>query len=273
MASTKAKSHKDLAFNLSLAAYDFDYPERVPNQRLAVKELLEDPAGTAHHVLAMKPSNVAKLLPTQAELAFNEDSITGIWVGMWLTTAPNLNNLKRMTISNVEQYTGQLLIKRKSNALRVIAITGNSSPRYFCLLSPKDGLCTAHSISVEEVFFFEEYRDDTASPLEARRQTWNNKVRDACKQGEEILISDSDEPLAQRVSGSVQKTSANKEKSDSVVETSSSTISKTISVAVEERTAMYRLATSNKVLDLQQCEQAIQEIYVSTEILLPAPFH
>lgn len=78
MAPSKAKSYKDLAFNLSLVAYDFDYDKRPLDQRLAVKELTEDPAGTAHHVLAMSPTNIAKLAPTEAELSHNGNSVTGI---------------------------------------------------------------------------------------------------------------------------------------------------------------------------------------------------
>src|ERR1700733_2366817 len=80
MSSSRVQSVSDLAFNVSLVAYDFGYPGRIPNQSLALRKATK--AKNIASLLATEATTTPKLEPSQAELNLSEENIIGLWVGM-----------------------------------------------------------------------------------------------------------------------------------------------------------------------------------------------
>lgn len=193
---------------------------------------------------------------------------------MWLPRVPDLNSATQNTNRSAKQHWHSQTpnINHNPKALRVIAlIVDRYITCYFCLLRQGDGLCTAFRI------FLEEYRDDTAPTTAMRKTHWGEKVRDACELHQDVIYVRSKAREPQQVSGSVHgvsdsvpKTHTPTDKSAAPKETASSTNQKTDSATLGEGTGMYRLATSDKALDLQQCQEAISEIYVSIDLPRPA---
>jgi hypothetical protein len=80
MSSSRVQSVSDLAFNVSLVAYDFGYPGRIPNQSLALRKATK--AKNIASLLATEATTTPKLEPSQAELDLSEENTIGLWVGM-----------------------------------------------------------------------------------------------------------------------------------------------------------------------------------------------
>ena len=75
--SSRAPASSDLAFNLSLVAYDFQIPDRKIRQALTVERLVKQPQIAG--LLAESDPVVPSL---EAETIQDDGSIVGIWVGM-----------------------------------------------------------------------------------------------------------------------------------------------------------------------------------------------
>lgn len=262
MASSPVKSTKSLAFHESLIAYDFNYPERIPNQKLAVKEFVR--VRVLDYSLPRQLVNAPDVRPTETELSPNNDELTGLWVGMRPSINYNIRRSQAEENISVNSNPGYQTIKHDLNALRVIARVNKSSTLYYCLGDQKHGLCTAYHIYKEDVFFFEEYRDDTAT--QGRLGRWAQKVRDTCKVQQGITQQRDDSLMPKAERSPLPDTDVDTSMMGSATDTTNGVLEETEPVKEEQKTILYKLVTSNTVLSLQECELAIRELNVSISL-------
>src|ERR1700722_2278381 len=210
MTSSRVQSVSDLAFNVSLVAYDCGYPGRTPNQSLALRKTTK--AKNIASLLATEATTTPILEPSQAEIHLSEEHITGLWVGMRPSAALQYTqaalrliavqgknaqtdsqdvedeepaskkrraNLTPKKGGSVNQNSGYTKLEFDPNALRVIAPFGRDNANYYALVNPQDGLCTGYQTPIEEVFFFNEFRDDTSTSFKNRVACCGRIVRNA----------------------------------------------------------------------------------------------
>jgi hypothetical protein len=215
MSSSRVQSVSDLAFNVSLVAYDFGYPGRTPNQSLALRKTTK--TKNIASLLATEAITTPTLEPSQAEIHLSEDHIIGIWVGMRPSAALQYTqaalrsksvkgknaqadsqdvedeepaskkpraNLTPKKGGSVNQNSGYTKLEFDPNALRVISPFGRDNANYYVLVNPQDGLCTGYHTPIEEVFFFKEFRNDASTSFQNRVTCWGRIVRNAlgCQQ-------------------------------------------------------------------------------------------
>ncbi|KAI9794755.1 MAG: hypothetical protein M1816_002883 [Peltula sp. TS41687] len=53
---------------------------------------------------------------------------------------------------------------------------------FYVTINPQDGVCETQLVDLEEVFYFPEFRDDSLTATEKRRQSWNKIIRDHISQ-------------------------------------------------------------------------------------------
>lgn len=174
----------ELAYNVLLDAYEYNFPDRKPRQHLRVRKLVKQP--TVSGLLAKETPIVPPLAPTEEERIEVDDSAVGVWVGMRPSqTLDGKSKASKAKGASVNSHKGQHLIHYDTSAMRVIAPLNKENANYYCLANPEQGLCVAYHTSIDEVFFFPEFRDDNASSVQARRDSWGKKVRDACQMKKE----------------------------------------------------------------------------------------
>lgn len=73
-------SAQDLAFNVALVAYDYDYPKRVRRQLLAYCKIGK--LSTTDKSADLLQRRVPNIAPGEAEVSSRSKSNIGLWVGM-----------------------------------------------------------------------------------------------------------------------------------------------------------------------------------------------
>lgn len=177
--------------------------------------------------LGDKPGNGPKARPsvsyTQRELGEAEDiSARFLVVGLALPQA----QLERMDI-HLSQSAGRgkiglekpdaeftIDLDEEDSAFLVVApVRANQThTQYGVILNPNEGLCTPYLIRLDDVLFFDEFRNGSTSVAERRRQ-WSAGVLERCKiDGEELPGAEEEE----RFSGDYDPTKLIVEPSDAI---------------------------------------------------------
>ncbi|KAF2279950.1 uncharacterized protein EI97DRAFT_477459 [Westerdykella ornata] len=191
---TRRTSDRQLFFNLALVAY----------------ECKEKPQGhvflrVKHFVGSRSKGTDTKIVPpvapNEAELGAHigaQDVHIGLWVGMWTPTAANYatkavggrprgdqapSRENKRQGRSVEQLiqSGEFTIEPHNKAaLRVVINVKQRDGRYYVLKNPdENGLCEATTITTEEIFYAPEYRDDTLTNKEKRREKAHERISEA----------------------------------------------------------------------------------------------
>lgn len=215
---------KKLAWSLNLVSYEHGVRKRSCNQSLNVRATTIVDLNDGEYWAPRKT-------PTEEELGpSTPDTKHGIWVGMRPRAVRDLaleakdvdNRFAKRKIDTVmadegapkmQSTRGQCVASIGSDAyalpydpraLRVVVLANANPTRYHVLINPKDGLCEAAVTSIDEVFFFSEYRDDSNTSHMLRKSAWATKVRDAVSSTQSSSISHSD-PLSARVHPSLPR--------------------------------------------------------------------
>lgn len=265
MASSQMVLTNNRVSNTRGVAYEFKYHNRILNQMLVVREIATKTR--SDHAFEKSLIRAPDVHPTEAELSFKDDLIIGLWVGIRFLVDYDFGLPPAQDGSGADQYLGGRTIEHDSDILRVIARTCGANTNYYCLANQKGGLCTAYRISIKEIFFFDEYRDDTVTTTWRRKAAWSEIVGTAYKVQKEILQPKDSEPTLQSSGTQVHDEDTNTDASPFATGTNNGVTEETQPVRGEQRTGLYKLATSNEVLSLPECEQVIQELYVSIESL------
>ncbi|KAI9764332.1 MAG: hypothetical protein M1839_005963 [Geoglossum umbratile] len=195
-ASSAAKGQKDrnhYAFNTAGVAYDYQMPERQQFLRISVRGISSSP------LKLDSSTSVPPISPTPEELDYTQGAEQVLWVGMSLmpsvgqsssgkgqakpgTTQPPPKRRRGPKASKEVNIDGEKLfdiIPYSSQAIRVVVRYKGKSAKLYALIEPMDGLCKGYTRSVDEVFYFAEFRDDALRSIEDRRRKWQEIIRDA----------------------------------------------------------------------------------------------
>jgi hypothetical protein len=190
---TKIKATNSHAFNLSITDYDDGAGDRKGMQVFAVESLKK--VGTSTERLAAiknaNPKTLPSLLPLREELEFDpedKDITTVVWVGM-LPSSADLEGKTKMAGGKSYSVNSADNVKRietDPDAMRVVCPRGKATAVYYALVSqdPNTKRCTGVMTGLDSVFFFPEFRDDNATSVQKRKDTWGAKVRETCGQSE-----------------------------------------------------------------------------------------
>ncbi|KAH0287396.1 hypothetical protein M436DRAFT_85757 [Aureobasidium namibiae CBS 147.97] len=172
--TTQAEATRSHAFSLSLTAYDDQTGDRSDKRVFAV-ESVKKMATSDARLAAIKnadPETLPSRIPLNEELELNtndKDTTTVVWVGM-LPSSTDLEEKTKMASSrgySVNSINDIKPIEMDPKAMRATK------------------LCTGIMTSVDSVFFFPEFRDDDATSVQKRKDTWGAKVREACDKSED----------------------------------------------------------------------------------------
>lgn len=174
-----------LCYNVGGIGYDHGIPDRQTHQQLGIRRL------TGKQYDGQGRGSSPSVRPSEEELAETSTLPTVLWVGMMPVEAP-----KYRTKANKSKATPANAALAKSNrgksiaegtltildhdpkALRVgVSLKVEKSVAFYVLIDQQDGLCETALIDLEEVFYFEEFRDDTLTAVEHRRKQWNALIR------------------------------------------------------------------------------------------------
>jgi len=193
--TTQPKAKRCHTFSLSITAYDDQTGDR-SGKRIFAVESLKKMTTSDSRLTAIKnadPETLPSRIPLKEELEFNtndKDITTVVWVGM-LPSSTSLDERTKMASNrgySVNSTNDIKPIEMDPKALRVVCPRGRGTAVYYALVSqdPETKLCTGIMTSLDSVFFFPEFRDDDATSVQKRKDTWGAKVREACDQSEDV---------------------------------------------------------------------------------------
>jgi hypothetical protein len=184
------KPHTRHAFNYNLWGYDANTDEQVENQVIRLNRLT---APRDRNELVQKAYTVANgshVASTEEGLDFDMDDeslLTAVVVGMRPSCSPlkTYGDAKLLKISEKRASVRSLTFKKNAilkhdpTALRVVCPRFQKKAVLYALTSRNEDtkLCDAVVISAEEVFFFPEFRNDTATDVHVRKKTCGEKIR------------------------------------------------------------------------------------------------
>ncbi|KAF2671133.1 hypothetical protein BT63DRAFT_453520 [Microthyrium microscopicum] len=161
----------------------------------------------------------ARITPTRAELNLDntDDRSRVLWIGMSPARAKDHSarywcpiekiHVKRYKLSANESLESRIrdkphetnILDPCSKVLRVVATFTESTKSviFRALVEPDaDGVCCALRLSLDEVFFAPEYRDDTISKLEKRSVVWKQLVNAATQRyGGRVVAETLERPI------------------------------------------------------------------------------
>ncbi|EXJ57121.1 hypothetical protein A1O7_07465 [Cladophialophora yegresii CBS 114405] len=196
MASTISKSVDQLAFNVSLVAYDHgltseDFPA---GGRLGFREIKRN-----KKIEHLKDGDytIPPIKPTHQELSIDQAEFVGIWIGMRPSTANNVaeggsssNSFKGKSIQNLALSGGYTVLAKDPKALRVVVPMDKETASYYVLADPDNtGLCWGISVLITEVFFFPQYRNDAQTDVSKRKSEWSERVRKVSNPVEKVSFA------------------------------------------------------------------------------------
>jgi hypothetical protein len=115
----------------------------------------------------------------------NDEKIeTAIIVGVHLSEEPNAVQVQKG--GSIATLKSLVKSKYDPTALRVVCPRFRNTATYYALTSqhPMTKLCDGVMIDRSEVYFFPEFRDDTATSEQKRKDTWGEKVRSSLSKTE-----------------------------------------------------------------------------------------
>jgi hypothetical protein len=172
---TQTKATRSHAINLSITGYDDATGER-RDMRVFAVESLKKMGSSAARLAAIKSAD-PKTLPV-------------VWVGM-LPSTTDLEERTKMAGAkgcSVNSIDNIKIVDTDPKAMRMVCPRGRGTAVYYALVSqdPNTKLCTGVMTVLDSVFFFPEFRDDDASTVQRRKDTWVAKVREACNRSEDV---------------------------------------------------------------------------------------
>lgn len=192
--TTQPEAKRCHTFSLSLTAYDDQIGDRSSKRVFAVETLKKMTTSEARltAIENADPKTLPSRLPLNKELDFNandKDITTVVWVGM-LPSSTSLDEKTKMASNrgfSVNSINDIKPIEMDPKAMRVVCPRGRGTAVYYALISqdPETKLCTGIMTSLDSVLFFPEFRDDDATSVQKRKDTWGAKVREACDQSED----------------------------------------------------------------------------------------
>ena len=183
MSSTISKSIDQLAFNVSLVAYDHGLSSKdLPaGQRLGFREIKRNKKLT--DLNDDDDYTVPPVKPTPSELSIDQTEFVGIWVGMRPSTAEHKStnegpSTKGRSVKTLALKGGYTIIDTDPKALRVVVPMNKETASYYALADQDpSGLCSAISIVITDVFFFSQFRNDELTDTAKRKSEWSELVR------------------------------------------------------------------------------------------------
>lgn len=280
MPSTQVKSVRDLAFSVALVAYDYDYPDRVPHQRLAFRGF--EAVRAVGMITGLRQRRVPPLAPSPAELSTKQtpNRAIGLWVGMRPSTKTDYGLTRSRRGQCVNDYSGSPDIACDARALRVITIISDTHVQFYCLVDEEEGLCSAYRITRDEVFFFQEYRIDDDRDKDGRRRLWSRKAQQTLRALGTVVTIDSEQAVEGRDADGAEDQADETEDADEVGNEQQRVIhasgndgglslvayTQPTTAPPVEYTILYKLASGIEVLSGEECEAAIQQFYVSLSL-------
>lgn len=182
----------EYAFNTAITAYDHGIGDLGQPIWLGFQRPMPKKDGST---TATPPS----LVPTPGEKDFDSAPCKGFFVGMWPRLAPDFAYDKKQTrlkdqeaapgisvTGTVEAGRGACVSMHNAcytltldpDALRVIAVYGNTNASYYVLVNQdaQTGLCEGRPVPIDEIFFFKLYRKDNIAAYSHRKKEWPHLV-------------------------------------------------------------------------------------------------
>lgn len=180
----------DCAINTNLVRYNFkanpvDPAPKHVNIRVLSKSKPRSKEKKLADLVSDPNTGHPPFKPTDAEVDCTsaDPKSVGLWVGM------RPNGAERFTREALTGYMdGQsvqssssksvTIIPHQDDAVRVIVPPSDfQHATFFALINPDaQGLCEAVECKQDEVFYFEQYRNDQEKSLEKRKANWNRKI-------------------------------------------------------------------------------------------------
>lgn len=140
------------------------------------------------------------MLPSAAEVAegaARSDLSRDLWIGVWCLAGEDFRSkgdkpsgvasphkkLKGLNVHDVA-FSNPAAIQHGPHDLRVcVKLEAGDMLQFFVLVySDEQGICDVMGVRLEDVFFFEKYRNDALTSNEARRVGWPHIIKDHLKQ-------------------------------------------------------------------------------------------
>lgn len=172
MASPKIDAAREICYNSWLDAFDdgLDYAGSPPRSMPLVVSHFEgddlmDRLENSWSVELETRDTWSLPFAHEKDVLGHPDHPCGLWVGWWIPDMTDLYRPDRLRNASVENCgTVPLNHTTVKKAFKVVYKLGVRGPKLFALCEPNpDGLCIAAFVprEAENVFFFEEWRDDT----------------------------------------------------------------------------------------------------------------
>lgn len=138
----------------------------------------------------------AGIEPSEQETRTSSQQPTrGLWVGMYTEAAvsavddipdvrggPRSGGLTKATASATVHFD-------PDRAFRVIVLENAKTCKFYVLVNPAQGLCSAKQVNGEYVLFFEQYRADHLTTKDIRQSVWNQKIVLAAKHATTFTVT------------------------------------------------------------------------------------
>lgn len=155
-----------------------EQPLRVPPLRHTAEELKPDTRLRSGLFVGMRPWPLEEAEPlASGKEKARANRVTKHKRASTSTAKSARNTRKRKSVEQVADTAK--LIEFDDRALRVVAILSGTKLKYYALIDQEKGLCEGALLSMDEVFFFAKFRDDTLKSLRDRKSQWSKKVKEA----------------------------------------------------------------------------------------------
>lgn len=167
----------DYAWSINGYAYDSQVPSRLQGILLNCRAPVKDKDSTPF------PDNLepASLEPSAAELATENQLDTGILIGMYIHSMKDkLKTAAKKGVAFADR-TGEEPIQHTDQALRVVILIKNERCAPYALAEQDRGICVPRSCTIDQVFFFRQFRDpgDTLKVARLKAKIWSQNVQTA----------------------------------------------------------------------------------------------
>ncbi|KAI9773999.1 MAG: hypothetical protein M1839_001950 [Geoglossum umbratile] len=194
-AATYIQPSEHYAYNVGGIVYDHLIQDRKEFRVLRIRGTSSKPLSQQNGIT--RPS----LIPTARELSEDEELEATLWVGMMPGTAESYSvkslsdqrkrakeegssgkkaggqGTKRLKGSSIADARDFAILPFDPTALRiVVSMRKESMAKFYALVNPEMDLCYGFNVSMEHVFYFPEFRDDSLTATEERRGAWNRKI-------------------------------------------------------------------------------------------------
>ncbi|KAH0552899.1 hypothetical protein GP486_006902 [Trichoglossum hirsutum] len=192
LAATYIQPSEHYAYNVSGVAYDHLIQDCKEFRVLHIRGTSSKPLSQQNGIT--RPS----LIPTARELSENEELEATLWVDMMPSTAErysmkSLSDQRKKAKEKGKKAGGQGTKRLKGSSIAdardfailpfdptalciVVSMRKELMVKFYALVNPEMDLCYGFNVSMEHVFYFPEFRDDSLMATEEKRGTWNRKI-------------------------------------------------------------------------------------------------